>query len=108
MTDCVFCKIVKKEINTEFLYEDEEVVAFKDRAPSAPVHLLVVPIKHIKSLADAKNSDEKLLGKIQLVASKIAKENGIGDGFRVSTNSGKKAKQIVFHLHYHVMGGWEK
>lgn len=108
MEDCIFCKIVGGEIAANFVYEGDDIVAFKDIKPSAPVHVLVVPKKHIPSLSQASEADRDLLGKVQLLAGKIAKDLGIGKGFRLTLNNGKSAGQIVFHLHYHLQGGWEK
>lgn len=106
MTDCLFCKMVNKEIPTEIVYEDEDVLAFKDIAPKAPVHVLIIPKKHITSLEAATEEDERLLGKMQMTAQRLARELGIADsGYRVLTNSGKDSGQMVFHLHYHLVGG---
>lgn len=106
MTDCLFCKMVSKEIPTTIVYEDEDVLAFNDIAPKAPVHVLIIPKKHIESLAAATAEDERILGKLQMVAHKLAKDLGIAEtGYRVLTNSGKDSGQVVFHLHYHLVGG---
>lgn len=104
MSDCIFCKIANGEIQAQIIYQDEDVVGFKDLNPQAPSHILIVPVKHIENLADAKEEDVLLLGKIQLAAAKIAKELGLKD-FRLVANNGKGAGQSVFHLHYHLMGG---
>lgn len=104
MSDCIFCKIANGEIQAQIIYQDEDVVGFKDLNPQAPSHILIIPIKHIENLADAKEEDTLLLGKIQLAAAKIAKELGLKD-FRLVSNNGKGAGQSVFHLHYHLMGG---
>ncbi|MDD6173894.1 MAG: histidine triad nucleotide-binding protein [Elusimicrobiaceae bacterium] len=104
MSDCIFCKIANGEIQAQIIYQDEDVVGFKDLNPQAPSHILIIPIKHIENLADAKEEDALLLGKIQLAAAKIAKELGLKD-FRLVSNNGKGAGQSVFHLHYHLMGG---
>ncbi len=108
MEDCIFCKIVAGEIAANFVYQDDDFVAFKDIKPSAPVHVLVLPKKHIESLLFAAKEDQEMLGRLQLLAIKIARDLGIADGFRLSTNNGKTAGQVVFHLHYHLQGGWEK
>lgn len=106
MTDCLFCKMVTKEIPTTIVYEDDDVLAFNDIAPKAPVHVLIIPKKHIENLADATEEDLALLGKLQMVAHKLAKELGIAEtGYRVLTNSGKDSGQVVFHMHYHLVGG---
>lgn len=104
MSDCIFCKIANGEIQAQIIYQDEDVVGFKDLNPQAPNHILIIPVKHIENLADAKEEDVLLLGKIQLAAAKIAKELGLKD-FRLVANNGKGAGQSVFHLHYHLMGG---
>jgi len=108
MDDCIFCKIIKGEIAANFVYQDGDFVAFKDIKPSAPVHVLIVPRKHIDSLSVATKEDQEMLGKLQILGAKIAGELGVGDSFRLSTNNGKAAGQVVFHLHYHLQGGWEK
>jgi len=107
MNDCIFCKIVKKEAPATFIHEDDQVVAFYDNYPSAPKHALIVPKKHIESLENTTEKDNELLGHIQVVARKIARELGIENGYKVITNNGPNAGQVVFHLHYHVMGGWK-
>lgn len=104
MKDCIFCKIASGEVQAQIIYQDEEVVVFKDLNPQAPTHLLIIPIKHIAKLDEANQEDIALLGKLQLTAAKIAKEMGITD-FRLVTNNGKGAGQSVEHLHYHLMAG---
>ena len=104
MSDCIFCKIANGEIQAQIIYQDEDLVAFKDLNPQAPSHILIIPVKHIENLAYAQEQDALLLGKIQLAAAKIAKELGLKD-FRLVANNGKGAGQSVFHLHYHLMGG---
>lgn len=106
MEDCVFCKIIKGEIPSEKVYEDEEVIAFKDIQPAAPIHLLVIPKKHIENLLQVKEEDNYLIGKIYKVINKIAKDINIEqDGFRVIVNCGKDAGQEVMHLHFHMLAG---
>ena len=107
MSDCLFCKIANKEIPTKLEWNDDEIVAFDDIKPIAPVHILIVPKKHIESLGKATNEDVELLGKIQRIASKLAEKKGVGNAFRLLTLSGKDAGQTVFHLHYHLIGGWK-
>jgi histidine triad (HIT) family protein len=107
MKDCIFCKIIKGDIPSKKVYEDSSLLAFHDINPAAPVHILIIPKKHIKSLVDAESSDIEILGKIQLTASKLAKKLKINKAFRVLAASGKKAGQTVFHLHYHLIGGWK-
>lgn len=106
--DCIFCKIANKEIPSAIVYEDEDVIAFNDLNPEAPVHILVIPKKHIASLSDASVEDQQLLGKIMLTIAKIAAEQGIAEnGYRVVTNCGEQGGQTVMHLHFHLMGGRE-
>jgi len=104
--DCIFCKIAEGQIPSQKVYEDDQVVAFRDIQPQAPVHLLVIPRKHISSLNEASAEDAQLLGHVLLTASRVAKEAGLAEGgYRVLTNIGKDAGQTVFHLHFHVLGG---
>lgn len=106
MEDCVFCKIVGGEIPSKKEYEDDEVVVFHDINPVAPIHLLLIPKRHIAGLTDAQSSDLEIVGKIQLIAATVAKKMGIEKGFRLLTANGEEAGQVVFHLHYHLIGGW--
>ncbi len=108
MSDCIFCKIIAGEIPAKKLYEDDEILAFWDIAPQAPIHFLVIPKKHIECPADASEQDDKLLGKMIRIGARIADENGIGDGFRVIFNNGTKVGQVVFHIHLHILGGKDK
>ena len=102
----VFQKIIDGEIPCEKVYEDEDILAFNDIAPQAPVHILVVPKKPIESVASAEPEDQRLLGKVMLVASEIARQNGLEEtGYRLVTNVGRDGGQTVFHLHVHIMGG---
>lgn len=106
MQDCIFCKIIRGEIPSQKVYEDDLVFAFKDIQPAAPVHILIVPKKHITNLNDMTEEDVNLLGRIHLVASQIAQEQGIAEsGYRVISNHNKDAGQVVFHLHFHLVGG---
>lgn len=106
--DCIFCKIANKEIPSTIVYEDEDVMAFNDLNPEAPVHILVIPKKHIESLNAASEKDQRLLGKIMLTIAKIAAEQGIAEtGYRVVNNCGEQGGQTVMHLHFHLMGGRE-
>ena len=106
MADCLFCKIAAGEIPAAKVYEDDEVLAFKDIAPKAPVHVLIIPKKHLTSLAEAADADAALLGHIQVLASRLAQELGVAEsGFRVVSNSGPDSGQEVAHLHYHLLGG---
>ena len=103
--DCIFCKIVSGEIPANKLYEDDEVMAFADMHPQAPTHFLVISKKHLKGPGDAGDADTGLLGKIMKKGADLAKENGIGSGFRMVMNNGANAGQTVFHIHLHVLGG---
>ena len=104
--DCIFCKIIKNEIPSEKVYEDENVLAFKDINPAAPIHILVIPKKHITSVVDIKEEDEKYVWAIHKAMNKIAEEQGFKEqGFRVIVNCGKDAGQEVPHLHYHMLAG---
>jgi len=106
MADCIFCKINSGEINTSFLYEDEQIMVFRDMNPRAPVHLLVVPREHIADLGAAEEKHKELLGHINLVIAEMAKQEGISEkGYRVIVNKGTDGGQEVFHLHYHLLGG---
>ena len=106
MEDCLFCKIIKGEIPANKVYEDEEILAFHDIKPAAPIHILVIPKKHITSLAHMEKEDEAIVGKIYGVINKIAKEQGFKeDGYRVNVNCGKNAGQTVMHLHFHILAG---
>lgn len=105
MNDCLFCKIIKGEIPSSKVYEDDMVYAFNDIAPEAPVHVLIVPKEHIASAAEINAENSAVVAKIFEVAAKIAEEKGLSDGFRVVTNCGDSAGQTVKHLHYHLLGG---
>ncbi len=108
MSNCIFCKIIAGEIPSKKLYEDDDVLAFWDISPQAPVHFLVIPKKHIPSPVDVTETDDALIGKLIRIGSQLAKENGTGDGFRIIFNNGAKAGQVVFHIHLHVLGGRDK
>lgn len=106
MNDCIFCKIINKEIPSSIVYEDDEILAFKDINPVTPVHILVIPKKHISSLIDLNEEDELVIGKIYTVINKIAVKEGIDEkGFRVIVNCGEDGGQEVKHLHFHILGG---
>lgn len=106
MEDCTFCKIINKQIPSEIIYEDEEMIAFKDIQPLAPVHILVVPKKHITSVMELSEEDQILVGKIYLKIKEISINVGIEkEGFRVITNCGENAGQTVKHIHFHILGG---
>lgn len=103
--NCLFCKIARGEIPSNKVYEDDELFAFHDIRPAAPVHLLLIPKAHLPSLMEADASHAVLLGKMLVLASKLAKEQGLDNGFRTVINSGKGGGQEVFHLHMHIIGG---
>mgnify|MGYP002537021281 FL=1 len=106
MEDCLFCKIIKGEIPSTKVYEDEDILAFNDINPAAPIHILVIPKKHIESLAHMQKEDEAIVGKIYGVINKIAEEKDFKDnGYRVIVNCGKDAGREVMHLHFHVLAG---
>jgi histidine triad (HIT) family protein len=106
LANCIFCQIASGEIETERVYEDDQVVAFPDINPQAPVHLLIIPRRHIGSLMDLPEGTEELIGRIHRVIIKLAKDFNIHQsGFRVITNCGRDAGQAVFHLHFHLLGG---
>ncbi len=101
---CIFCKIVNDEIPSEKVYEDNDILAFKDLNPAAPIHILIIPKKHISSLNDVKSEDIEILGKLLLTTSKIAKEQGLSKGYRVVNNCGEDGGQTVDHIHFHLLG----
>lgn len=106
MEDCLFCKIVKGEIPSKKVYEGEDVYAFSDINPQAPIHILVIPKKHISSIVELNEENKDIVGKIFITINKIAKENGfLEDGFRVISNCGENAGQTVKHLHFHILAG---
>jgi histidine triad (HIT) family protein len=105
LNDCLFCKIARKEIPADIVYEDDDVLAFRDIRPQAPVHVLVIPKRHIASLADLTQEDKDVMGHVTLVASRLARDLGVSEGYRVVINCGKDAGQSVFHIHMHLLGG---
>ena len=105
MEDCLFCKIIKGEIPSEKVYEDEEILAFRDIHPKAPVHILVIPKKHIASAKEIEIEDEALIGKIYTAIKKIAQKEGLQNGYRIVNNCGEDGGQEVMHLHFHLLGG---
>lgn len=108
MDNCIFCKIANKEIPANKIYEDEDILAFNDINPAAPVHFLLIPKLHIDSLADTQDNHQSLLGKMLLLAPRLAKEQGCEQGFRTIINTGRVGGQEVFHLHFHIIGGGER
>ena len=106
MDDCIFCKIANRQVDSNIVYEDDKVLAFKDIDPQAPVHVLVIPKSHIASLNEINDSNSEITGYISAVIPKIAKKLNIDkSGYRVIINCGKDGGQAVAHLHYHVLGG---
>ena len=107
MSDCIFCKIAAKEIPSNSVYEDEQVIAFRDLEPQAPEHVLIIPKKHIASLMELETSDKDLISHIMIdVLPEVAKKLGVAeDGFRLVVNMGKNGNQTVPHLHFHLLGG---
>jgi histidine triad (HIT) family protein len=105
-TDCIFCKIIAGEIPSKILYRDQDVIVFPDIKPVAPVHLMVVPLKHITSLAEMKDSETPILGKMVAAANKVARVQDLDKrGYRLIINSGPDAGQVIQHLHMHLLGG---
>lgn len=106
MSDCIFCKIINKEIPSAIVYEDDKVIAFNDIHPAAPIHVLIVPKQHIRSVKDINGENAHYLVDIHMAANKIAEKLGILDkGYRLINNCGPDAGQTVLHLHYHLIGG---
>ena len=106
MEDCVFCKIIRREIPSKIVYEDDKAIAFNDVNPAAPIHILVVPKKHIATLLEVTEEDSNLISYIYQTINKIARKQGFAEnGFRVIANCGKDSGQEVNHIHFHVLGG---
>jgi len=103
--DCIFCKIVRGEIPARKVYEDDEVLAFHDISPITPVHFMLIPKRHIASLAEVTMDDAGVLGRMMALAGKLAREQGSPDGFRTIVNTGRIGRQDVMHVHVHVLGG---
>ena len=104
--DCIFCKIIKKQIPCEIIYEDDKVIGFKDISPQAPVHVVIIPKEHVDDLNGLSEEQAEVVGHIFIVARKISKELGIAEsGYRVVTNCGEAAGQSVQHIHFHLLGG---
>ena len=104
--DCIFCKIVAKQIPAKLVHEDEEIVAFRDINPVAPTHILIIPREHIETVNDLKPAQAGIVGKLHLVAKQLAVKEGISErGYRLVLNCGPEAGQAVFHLHLHLLGG---
>jgi histidine triad (HIT) family protein len=105
MSNCLFCKIISQEIPSEFVYSDELVVVIKDKFPKADVHLLVLPREHFESLNDLTENHDTLMAHIMRLLPRLAKDQGLSDGFRTIINTGKGGGQEIFHLHVHLLGG---
>ncbi len=106
VTDCLFCRIVAGTSSAEIEYEDEAVLAFKDIYPKAPVHILIVPKRHIASIMEMQEGDAELLGRCLLVARRLGEAKGFAErGYRVSLNCGRDGGQVVYHVHFHFMAG---
>ena len=104
--DCIFCQIVSGKIPSDMVYQDEEIIAFRDIKPQAPVHLIITPRRHISSLVHLSEADFPLVGRMVAVANRLAKEEGVADsGYRLVINCGKEGGQVVPHLHLHLIGG---
>jgi histidine triad (HIT) family protein len=105
--DCIFCKIVNGEMSTKFLYENDTLVVFKDINPVAPVHLLIVPRKHIRSINDLTEEDKKIVSETIMTGRDMAKQEGVAkSGYKLLFNVERGGGQIIFHLHLHLLGGW--
>ena len=105
MSDCIFCKIVEGRIPSRKVYEDDDMFAFHDIHPLAPVHFMIVPRKHLDSLANATDEDARVLGRMMAMAGRLARQEGASDGFRTIVNTGRVGRQDVYHLHIHIIGG---
>ena len=103
--DCIFCKIAQNKISSKKIYEDEDIVAFNDLEPQAPIHILIIPKNHIQSANQITAENSDVIGKIFIAASKIAKDLGLKNGYRIVNNCGEDGGQKVQHLHFHLMGG---
>lgn len=108
MSDCIFCQIIAGKIPSDILYEDEEILAFRDISPQAPVHFLVIPKKHIAMPADVTQADENVMGRLFRVAAQVAKDEQVADNYRIVMNNGAQSGQEVFHVHMHILGGKQK
>jgi len=108
MENCIFCDIASKILPKEFLYEDNELMAFTDIKPLAPVHILIVPKEHIASINSLKESHKNLIGNMFLLAKEMAKDYEISEGYKITFNTGRKGGQLIDHLHLHLMGGWKE
>ena len=107
MTDCIFCKIVEGRIPSRKVYEDDDILAFHDITPIAPVHFMIIPKQHVDSLATCGPEHAPVLGRMMAIAGRLAREQGATDGFRTIVNTGRVGRQDVYHLHIHIIGGPE-
>ena len=107
MADCIFCMLANHDIPTNVVYEDDEIFCFHDMEPQAPVHVLLIPKKHITCLDDVKEEDQELMGYMMYKIHEIAETLGLENGYRVVSNCGPDAGQTVHHLHFHILGGRE-
>lgn len=107
--ECLFCSIAQGKTATEFLYENKDLVVFKDIHPQAPVHLLVVPRRHIRSINDLTEADRPVLGEILMAAQEMARREGVAEaGYKLLFNVERGGGQVIFHLHLHLIGGWQR
>lgn len=108
-SDCLFCRISAGETSTRFLYENDRLVVFKDIHPSAPVHILIVPKRHIRSINDLSEGDEAILAEMIFMAKEMAKDQGVAEsGYKLLFNVEKGGGQVIFHIHLHLIGGWKR
>lgn len=108
-SDCLFCRISAGETSTEFLYENENLVVFRDIKPAAPVHILIVPKRHIRSVNDLAEGDQAILSEMIFVAKEMAKSQGVAEsGYKLLFNVEKGGGQVIFHIHLHLIGGWKR
>ncbi len=107
--DCLFCQIVNQKVPSEFLYEDDDLVVFRDIHPAAPVHLLIVPKKHIRSINDLQKDDGEIISALFMIGKEMAKKQGVNkSGYKLLFNVEKGGGQVIFHLHLHLIGGWNR
>ena len=108
MSNCLFCKIINKEQNADIIFEDAKFIAIKDIAPKAPIHILIIPKKHIHSINHLEEEDKELIGELFLLAKQVAKEQEISEtGYKLIFNVGRGGGQIIDHIHLHLLGGWQ-
>lgn len=104
--DCIFCKIINKEVPTDFIYEDDFISVFKDIKPSAPIHYLIIPKEHIQSIINLQSNHQEIISKMIFTAKVLAEKSGL-KGYKLVFNVGREGGQIIDHLHLHLLGGWE-